>query len=709
MSNQRQGPATFAIEADPAVAQASLPQIGSVSAQPGQISPGMTAQAPGIDGVNAKTFKAITDLASGILAPKIKAAAQEQFIGGVQRAMTGEALGEIIKDQPWYTDVFAPSSALAGARAYTSEAAVAAWAGKMQEQMPHLSKQGPEELRGAATAALQGFMTGDPAADALITGSVVQQMAPLFKQHAKEHYIHVQKQASMAQINAWEGAAGVYQHYAAAEASGQGTVSPEDKEAAKSRLLGSLAPFADQSEESYERNVTGFLEGAATAGNFQVIKLFKDSGLYAKLNPDKRATLDRQLAAAGRTALDKQMPKFGLDVAMLVRDMEQNPKDIPAKVKALNDRAAKMTGVTEAELIPVSQLDNIIGNVLTSQAAEARAAANRKAPAEDNGHIIAGGLMDQRPGSVDAALDVGLVKKTEVERAGMERWSAAKDPVAKAAVVNSMTTAGFGTIKAELQGTLRSEEFHAGIGQMAQVYKGMAENVKTHYFNEKQMTQMDRFQSLVNAGMPAEAAWVSAKTSPGVNEFSIADDPKGDVAKAIRAHAEKSNENFVGWNRVDDAALRTIEALTMRSYKSARSNNPTDVAVARSYQMALTNGLDIQGSHAIINARPTDRPLFAVVGEGREATGTAFADLMAEKAKSLGATLDNYEAIRVPDRGGRATIWVNAVDDKGRTVSWAIDSGEIKARVVKGVKLPTVSKPAGGGNVEANMALQVSP
>jgi hypothetical protein len=171
--------------------------------------------------------------------------------------------------------------------------------------------------------------------------------------------------------------------------------------------------------------------------------------------------------------------------------------------------------------------------------------------------------------------------------------------------------------------------------------------------------------------------------------------PKDEVSKAIRSEVERQNENIFGFNQVDDAALRIIEAATMRAYKADRGNNPPDVAAKRAYAQAKANGLDIQGKHAVINVNPQDPPLFAVVGEAPKETGQAFEDLMAQRAKEQGASLDNYEAFRVPDRNGKAYFYIRATDKDGREVVFHIGSDEIKARVQEKVA-KQMAKPAPG-------------
>jgi len=690
----RQGPATFAIEGDAPVGSSALPQLGTPTANPGSISPGLTTLPGAVDDVNGKTFRAITDLASGALAPKIKEAAQEQFISGVQRAMTGEALGEIVKDQPWYSDIFAPSSALAGARAYTSQQAVAQWAGKMQEQMPKLARTGPEELRSAAVGAMQGFMTGDTAADALITGAVVEQMAPLFRQHAKEHYVFVQKQATEAQIGSWEAGAAVLQGFMSKS---DDMVSPSDKDAAKSRFLGSVAPFADQSDESFERNIAAFLEGAATQGSFHVVKLFKDSGLYAKISPDKRATLDRQLHAAGAQTLANATPKFAMELAMLYNDPTQNPADIPARVEAINAKAAALTGVTEASLVPPNQVDNIMGHIMTAQRTAADAAARRAASAEERqaeklqalAHTAA--MLGAAPGALDRCIAMGGCSEADAEKAGLAAFNSAPTAADKAKVLNARTRSGFNSVKSIYTETLRSPEYTKGVGQMTQVYDRLDEKVKTQYFDDHERALMDKFSAQVRAGTPEDIAWVGARNSAGIANFMIPDGAKDEASKAIRDAVDEEfgghwyKGSWFGADGVTDSGKKWIEAMVMKTYKSDRTNNPPEVAAKRAVSILRKNGLEVQGRHPVLKSRPDDRPLFMVVGESEQGTAEAFDSLMEQKAKEVGATLDHYESQRPPDRNGAAYILVTGWNDKGASVSWNISSQEIKAEVVRRV------------------------
>src|SRR5262245_48675219 len=93
--------------------------------QPSAVAQQIAPMAQVDTGINGATVDALLKMGSDVLQPQIKAAAQQQFMEGVQRASTGEAVKDIVESQPWYTQVFGPSSAVAGARAYTVATQVA--------------------------------------------------------------------------------------------------------------------------------------------------------------------------------------------------------------------------------------------------------------------------------------------------------------------------------------------------------------------------------------------------------------------------------------------------------------------------------------------------------------------------------------------------------------------------------------------------------
>src|SRR5688572_16351181 len=55
------------------------------------------------------TVKALLALGSDVLAPKVKEAQVAQFMSGVEQAAQGQALTEIVKEKPEWTQIFGPT------------------------------------------------------------------------------------------------------------------------------------------------------------------------------------------------------------------------------------------------------------------------------------------------------------------------------------------------------------------------------------------------------------------------------------------------------------------------------------------------------------------------------------------------------------------------------------------------------------------------
>lgn len=639
-------------------------------------------------GLNDATVNAMLKLGGDILAPRIKEAQTQQFMDGVKQAMTGEALTDIVKERPWYTEIFGPSSAVQGARAYTVASTVAKFGADMERKMPKLAEQGPEALDEAVKGLTAQLMTGDAAADAAITSQVVDQMAPLYKRHAKEHYLYQQRRASDAQVDAWSSLGAAYQQRAAAAATGDKTVSPKDVQADADRLIGNMSPFADQSVEGYELNVSKFLEASAKAGNFQVVKLFKDKGFFDQLPPEHRSKLESVFRAAGGQALANAMPSFALDVAMLVNDTAQDPRQLPARVAALNAKAAAMTGVDlkDAQLIQNSSLDNITGNILRAQAT----AAEKAHESAVIGAAVQGSLYE--PGAVAKGKAIGLFKEKDVEQAALREWMAqAPDPTKRAAMLNAAPTEVYGAIKAELQSALYTDEATPGTQRVANMYASLSEETKGAYFNSDQQKLLDRYNSYVSAGEQPAAAWQRARVAAPLSKYVLDAKDKDESAKAIRSWVEKKAERVngvAGWlgiNGIDDNGIRVLQTLTGRQLASGRGINSMETSVARALSETLTSGrAEIVGERVILNAQAGSVPVLRELMTGKDSMGEkeaadVFDKFVKDKAKAVGADLHEYMIQRLPDGAGQSRFIVESTSKEGEVKSFYFNSAELRA------------------------------
>lgn len=656
--------------------QAVLNQTQGVGGGNVNSVPGASLDTSGTDA----TVTALLKLGSDVLAPKIKEAQSAQFFEGVMQAAQGEALTDIVKNKPEFTQIFGPTASVLGARTYTTAAKVAQFGTDMANQMPMLAQQGPEALKAAMQESLKSNLTGDPLADQAITMAYVDQMVPLTKQHAAANYEYNQYKAVDDQAKAWTGNATRLQQSGAAAAKGQLTA--EDMKAEVDKFMHSFGPFGDQTDKSFEKNVTQFLANQAELGNFQVIKALKANGVYDAVPADKRTQLDHALAVGGRKALDTLMadPAYGLQVAMFVNDTAQDPRQIATRAAALNAKAAQQTGVTEAKLIPDSMIDNITGKVLVAQATAGRAAT------DDSAKVALAAAAMETPGALAKALAMGLTDDKSSEKASIAKFAAIRnDPQKAADWLNKAPGVMFNGIREDLQLPLNTEVYNQGINQTALTYSKLAPELQGKYFSEKQQQTLDRFNSLVKTGSPPEAAWLTATKTMPLADFSIPDKEKGDVQKGIRSWVEKQHENFVGWNNVDDSGLRALEAMTMQTYKRQRILATPEVAIARSLSQVEQLGAQVIGKHVAIGITG-QVPLVSMLAKkdsdgyssGIKETTDAFEELMKDKAKAVGGTLANTNIVRGADYKGDARFMVESYDEKGGAWRWTIMGKEVR-------------------------------
>lgn len=641
------------------------------------------------DGQDQRTTDALFKLGGDILAPKIKAEADRQFFSGVQRAASGEALEEIIKDQPWYTQIFGPSSAAMGARAYSTQAKVAEFGAEMEKQMPNLAKYGPEAVVKAAQEAMSGLRTGDELADGAIQMAFVDQLQPLLKRHAKESYIYQQKEASAAQVKSWGTLFDGYQQRALAAGNPEGGVTAEDMEAETDRVLMALQPFADQSPESYEKNVGHALQGAAAAGNFHVIDALKKNGIIDALPPDMQAQLKPIFARGARDALNKAMPKYAYDLAMITNDTAQDPRKAAARVQAFSEEVSRREGIPleYGSIFPPESVDNMVGGILRAQAAQAGKEHKQTAEEIRQAQLSFASTLMTQPGSLGKNVAMGTIPASVAEEAAEAAWMSNADPKARAALLNARGAGTYTTIKESLaaMSPYATDKDTLGVQHNAALYHNMNDETRGAYYSAQEQLFFDRYNASVYAGVPPEQAFASARIAQPMAKDVIPEKDKSAVGKAIRSEVENRMENMLGWNIVDDNSLRIIEASVARNYNANASLHGTTASVQRSLTMALNDGLEIVGKHAVIGTSRGQAPLVGIMAKGAgnmgaKETASAFESVLSEKVAAAGGSLDSYVLYRMPDVKGEARYLIETIDKEGKLTTQSLSSQELRGR-----------------------------
>lgn len=677
---------TFAIpDTAPVQAQSNLQATPLGTPTLPQVAANISGGAVDASG-SARTIDALMKLGGDALAPFVKQAAQEQFMAGVQKAMTGQALTEILDERPWYSDIFGPSNAAQGARFYASQAAVAGFSARVSEAMPELAKQSPETMRQYAVGAMQQFLTGDADADAIITNEVTQSFAPLFKQHAKEHYAWQQKGAANAMVRSIV-AGGDLMQSQLSQFYGKGLYKG-DIQQDEFKFMERLVKPAGMSDEAYERIVLTAVQESAAKGNFHVVKLLRDKGAFDAVDPEKRMALENSLRSAGTKALAGQVPAFAERIARTYLDVNQTPTELLTKVTAINAEAAAQTGVTEAQLIPESNFDNLVQSLLQRQQSlsQHQAAQLAKATKEAEEFNLARALLMQ--GGLGVAVKTGQVPAQIGQQAATANWvEAGPDPAKRAAVLNASGDFKLGVGDQLFSNFLSGKEYNDSFGHAFQVWSKMDTQARATYLDAGQQAQMLKFEELRQSGIPEAQAYILGRAATLVRPQ--VDDPTGKRGEAV---ADAVRSKYAAWfdfkTDLTPAARRMAQAVTARSMGILSANSP-DLAKAAEFAVneAERKGLHVLDKHAYLAFDPAADPLNRVIGYAPAETAKAFDQVLTETAAGQGVkALNDYSIYRVEDtkdRNGRATsalFTVEAFDGDGNRHVWSLTSDAIKAR-----------------------------
>lgn len=689
---------TFAIDT-PGAIQATAGVAGQaqpVRAQAASASVGFSGGADLDTRANDATSQAILKLGSDLLQPKIKEAAERQFLQGVQEVQDGAALKDVVQNRPWWTEIFGPSAAVQGARAYTVQKQVSDFAGRIATQMPKLAQEGPEALTAASAEIMKSLRTGDAYADTKIMGSITEQMAPLYKQHAKEHYVYQQNKAVRSQQDSWDADAKTLQAQLAANKADPTKVTDQDVAGIKAGFLSRFTPFGDQSDDSYEKSVYQFVANAGSQGNFQAIQLLRENGVLQALGPDYQMALDSKLRTGATLALNKvnsQYPELGNEASVLLSDMSGDPAKIIGKLKGFNEKVAAVTGVPQeyGSYFNPAAFDNQVSRVLNHQA-------SKNEQAEHAAQIAAGknaqfgravdAAASGTPGSLGLLKSLKLVNDEDVERAIAAGFDLS-DPVKAARAADSAGTEKSSFIQQRMAQALGSEEYTDGGALAAQTFKLMGATARGAQVDEKTAAFLDRYQSLVDAKVPAKAAWASAKTQAAAVSDALPETAKAGVQSKLKQLVVDENQSIFQINNISDQSMRVLQGLTNGMVKRSIQDGgiPSSEAAARAYaRVRASDKIEFMGEHVLLNQGTKDRvsaSQFYTFGADNISTkeaGELFNEVAEERAKAVGASLDTALLVRSPDVNGTPQYLVVAYDDKGGAHGFNINGAELKAR-----------------------------
>ncbi len=321
---------------------------------------GRVTQAPGVGNVPAEdpTTSLLFKMGEKILAPALKDAKRRKFLEGMTRAANGEAVKDIVDQQPAWAALFGDTDVVAGARAYESQAAVSRVVQSLEESMPDMRKLPPEAASGAYAERLKQGMTGDPEVDINVMASVSKMLPAVMKRHAKEHYSYLQEQASESESKARLADADAIM--AAASGLQSGTVTQEEFDLRVAQLPARGRPALGRNMESYAKQLAADMGLMARKGQLHALNAYRKAGFMEALPADLAKQVEGAVDVAENQLAARYSGEWADEIAAIKLRAEQpnlpgnTPRSVIESIRGLNDQYRKATGSTR-DIVPLNE------------------------------------------------------------------------------------------------------------------------------------------------------------------------------------------------------------------------------------------------------------------------------------------------------------------------------------------------------------------
>lgn len=243
------------------------------------------------------TMATLFKMGSAILAPKIKEVQTQRFVAGMQKAAEGQAVTDILDEQPWYAKAFGSTDVVDGARAYTANQKASEVAASIEASMHDLRKLNGADFSRHITEQVKATKTGDDATDAMVFQQTMQRMPGQMVAQAKQHYVFKQERMLESQRGAMAAslvAIGVVaKKYSVAGDAFQPAMQNEitdklDLADGVNANIGAFIMPEGQDPKLHSKNVALALSSAASQGNLAGVYAIQDSGVFANMDEEHK-------------------------------------------------------------------------------------------------------------------------------------------------------------------------------------------------------------------------------------------------------------------------------------------------------------------------------------------------------------------------------------------------------------------------------------
>ena len=627
----------------------------------GGLQGGGGAQFQGINPAPAdnSTFELVMKLGESILAPAMAKKQSEVFLEGARRVAQGEALGDIVEEQPWYTKIFGESASVQGARTVAQTTQVDRFNSELMDNMEELQQVGPEEIGKIVNQKMKDLLTGDPIADAVIQQKMVESTGRFYTAHAKNHYKYVQSDMQAKVTDRVIGAAGLLQR--GAKQYRDGVINDKDWQELQVTTAQSLAPIQGQSTQSYWDAIETAGVDALVQGNHHFFTMLEETGILAEAPPETRKELmDQRRKYEAVTRETEGYWQYGPQIAQLkaaASTGQISPAEIATQVERMNAEFAALTGIKEP-LFQRSEMESMLTGNYTALFKAQEAA--RKEQASAQADLQAKALTNERlvamvtAGEMGMAKTIGLGTEAEVQQAAAQtvfgQMQAGGD-WAGTIVRNFNQNRGavIDDVARYIQtgiNTATGSDVHPGepLDQAYAMWKQIKDSPAgaTAAFkyagNDAQATRMENYDRYINAKIDPLKAYEMAFKSELIKPARLS---KDETSKLYDSHIKKLTDqpgmisSWLGTNRLSPQGREILEHQAAPLLSALRANGVPEERAAKIAFEDAAGKVDTLGYFAY--RKPAGAAdLHELVAEDESTTAERFNQVLATKLRSMG-------------------------------------------------------------------------
>lgn len=638
----------------PVMQQAATLQMGQTGVS-GQLG---SPQAPILrrEVVRDPTLDRLLQLGQQVMAPIIEKKEAELFLAGAQRVSQGEALKDIIDEQPWYTNIFGQSASVQGARATAQVAQVDKFGTDLMADMDTLATISPADIGAEVNRRMAAALTGDPISDAVIQQKMVETSSTFYKAHIKANYKHVQDTMQAATVQTMMSAATLLGE--AGVQRFQGTLSDSDWAQFQSNAAQALAPRHGQSAASYWGGLEQAVVEALATDNHHFVGMVFDSGVLDSAPSDLKVKLiDERRKREDITRETAGFVDFGPQLAMIQAQSDKgliSPKQAMDAVEGINAAFSMKYGIAGPMVeknTMVSMLTRNLKSIYSKQEANAKAAATANADlAKEQAKrmdLMAGvgaGLGDILIAAGHSTDDVhmGIFSAIAMKRDAGEDWGA---------FVAKNYNEGLGHTNKYLQGQIKGAlDAATGAGYSGEAFD-RAHSLWSAVHNAPQGQaaarallgtdaglQMEKYDQFIQAGVPKDQAYQAAFGAPVAigKRFT-----NKEVQEVVTAHIDKLDPGFFGKIMGEAPLSKSAKELLSAEMSTVFTPlvNGLGYSEKTAAQQALTTVLntrvDVVGGLAY-RKNPGDKDFAALIGADKDEAGKQFMAAVGRLARQQG-------------------------------------------------------------------------